>query len=218
MRAPVHTFAPTMPNITLHRVTLSGHSHRVETFLHLLGLPYTPVDVDLLQGAHRQPAFLALNPFGEVPVLQDGDLTLADSNAILLYLAARYGGPRWHVTDPTVAARVQRWLSVAAGELRFGPALARLAVLFDKPLDLAPLIERSHVLLGRMERHLAERPFLAGDEVTLADLANYAYTARAPEGHVSLADYPSVRAWLARIEALPGFLPFPVMPVGLNAA
>ena len=218
MRGPIHPSFMDMPNLTLHRVTLSGHSHRVETFLNLLGLPYTAVDVDLLHGAHRQPAFLQLNPFGEVPVLQDGDLTLADSNAILVYLAARYGGPRWHVTDPAVVARVQRWLSVAAGELRFGPGLARVAVLFKTPLDLAPLIERSHALLGLMAQHLAERPFLAGDEVTIADLANYAYSARAPEGHVSLADYPNVRAWHARIEALPGFLPFPVMPVGLNAA
>ena len=218
MRGPIHPSLTDMPNITLHRVTLSGHSHRVETFLHLLGLPYTAVDVDLLHGGHKSPEFLELNPFGEVPVLQDGDLTLADSNAILVYLAMRYGGPRWHVTDPVAAARVQRWLSVAAGELRYGPGLARVSVLFRKPMDLAPLIERARVLLGLMERQLARQPFLAGDEATLADIANYAYSARAPEGNVSLADYPNVRAWHARIEALPGFLPFPVMPVGLNAA
>jgi glutathione S-transferase len=218
IRGPTHPTLITMPNITLHRLTLSGHSHRVETFLHLLELPYTAVDVDLLGGANRAAGFLAMNPFGQVPVLQDDDLTLADSNAILVYLSMRYGGPRWQVTDPVVAARVQRWLSVAAGELRYGPGSARVAVLFRKPLDLAPLIAQSHTLLGLMERQLADHAFLAGDELTIADLANYGYSARAPEGNVSLADYPNVRAWHARIEALPGFLPFPVTPVGLNAA
>lgn len=206
-----------MTPLTLHRMTLSGHSHRVEAFLHLLGLPYTAVDVDLLAGAHKTPAFLSLNAFGQVPVLQDGGLTLADSNAILVYLAARYGGPRWHLTDPVAAARIQRWLSVAAGELLHGAGLARIAVLFRRDIDTAPLIARAHTLLGLMERTLGETPFLAGADATIADLANYGYTARAPEGNVALAGYPNVRAWLSRVEALPGFLPFPVSRVGLDA-
>ena len=206
-----------MTSLTLHRMTLSGHSHRAEAFLHLLGLPYKGVDVDLLAGAHKTPAFLSLNPFGQVPVLQDGDVTLADSNAILVYLAARYGGPRWHVTEPVAAARIQRWLSVASGELLHGAGLARIAVLFKRDMDTAPLIARAHALLGLMEGTLGQTPFLAGANATIADLANYGYTARAPEGNVALADYPNVRAWLGRVEALPGFLPFPVTPVGLNA-
>ncbi|MCY1560191.1 hypothetical protein D9M68_973020 [compost metagenome] len=68
-----------------------------------------------------------------------------------------------------------------------------------------------------MERHLASHSWLAGDARTLADLANYAYVARAPEGGVSLQDHPKVRAWLERVEALPRFVPFPRMPVGLAA-
>lgn len=203
--------------ITLHRMTLSGHSHRVETFLHLLELPYTAVDVDLRQGAQKAPGFLAMNPFGQVPVLQDGDVTLADSNAILVYLAMRYGGTRWHVTDPVAAARIQRWLSVAAGELRYSAGLARAAVLFHRTVDTAPLIARAHDLFGLMEQTLGQTPFLTGPEATIADLANYAYTARAPEGNISLTNYPSVRAWLARVEALPRFLPFPASPAGLQA-
>jgi len=206
-----------MPALTLHRMTLSGHSHRVETFLHLLGLPYTGVDVDLRNGAQKTPAFLAMNPFGQVPVLQDGEVTLADSNAILVYLAMRHGGPRWHSTDPVAAARVQRWLSVSAGELVQGAGLARAAVLFQRPLDTAPLIARAHGLLALMEQSLGHAPFLTGPEVTIADIANYGYTARAPEGNIALTNYPNVRAWLSRVEALPGFLPFPVSPVGLNA-
>jgi glutathione S-transferase len=206
-----------MSTLTLHRMALSGHSHRAEAFLHLLGLAYTAVDVDLRAGAHKSPAFLSMNPFGQVPVLQDGDVTLADSNAILVYLAMRYGGPRWHSTDPVATARVQRWLSVAAGELAQGAALARVAVLFQRPVDTAPLITRAHGLLALMEQALGQAPFLTGSQATIADIANYAYTARAPEGNIALTNYPNVRAWLARVEALPGFLPFPVSPVGLNA-
>lgn len=206
-----------MPDITLHRLTLSGHSHRVEAFLHLLDLPHRTVDVDVLKGAHKQPDFLALNPFGQVPVLQDGDLVLSDSNAILVYLAARYGAPRWLPADPAHAARIQRWLSVAAGELAHGAGAARVAVLFKRDIDTAPLIARANALLTLMERHLAESSFLAGDEASIADLAVYGYTARAPEGRVSLVPYPTVRAWLARVEALPRFLPFVKSPVGLPA-
>lgn len=207
-----------MTAITLHRFTLSGHSHRVETFLHLLGLPYTAVDVDLPRGAHKQPDFLALNPFGQVPVLQDGDLVLSDSNAILVYLAMRYGGPHWHVTDPATAAQVQRWLSVAAGELAHGVAASRVVSLFRRDDDCTALIARGHALMALLEGHLARRPWLAGDAPSIADLALYGYTARAPEGRVALTDYPSVRTWLARVEALPGFLAFPSTPVGLQAA
>ena len=206
-----------MPTLTLHRMALSGHSHRVETFLHLLQLPHTAVDVDLRGGAHKAPAFLAMNPFGQVPVLQDGDLTLADSNAILVYLAMRYGPAHWYPTDPVGAARVQRWLSVAAGELAHGAASARGAVLFQRPVDTAPLIARAHALLALMEQALGMAPFLTGEQPTIADIANYSYTARAPEGNISLENYPKVRGWLVRMEALPGFLPFASTRVGLTA-
>ena len=206
-----------MPTLTLHRMALSGHSHRVETFLHLLQLPYTAVEVDLRGGAHKAPAFLAMNPFGQVPVLQDGDLTLGDSNAILVYLAMRYGPAHWYPTDPVGAGRVQRWLSVAAGELAHSAALARGAVLFQRPVDTAPLIARAHALLALMEQALGTAPFLTGEQPTIADIANYSYTARAPEGNISLENYPKVRGWLVRMEALPGFLPFASTRVGLNA-
>lgn len=206
-----------MPDITLHRLTLSGHSHRVEAFLHLLDLPHRTVDVDVLKGEQKRPDFLALNPFGQLPVLQDGDVTLSDSNAILVYLAGRYGGPRWQPADPVHAARIQRWLSVAAGELAHGAGAARVAVLFKRDVDTAPLIARANALLALMERHLAESPFLVGTEASIADLALYGYTARAPEGNVSLEPYPAVRRWLARVEALPRFLPFMKTPVGLPA-
>jgi glutathione S-transferase len=201
--------------IQLHRFALSGHCHRVELFLSLLGLQHELVDVDLAKKEHKSPAFLAMNPFGQVPVLQDGDVTLADSNAILVYLEAKYAPGRWMPRDPLGAARVQRWFSVAAGPLAFGAAAARAVKVFGRSDDCTPMITRANQQLQVMESELAKQPWLAGREPTLADVANYSYIARAPEGNVSLVPYPNVRAWLARVEALPGFVPMPKSDVGL---
>jgi glutathione S-transferase len=203
--------------LQLLRHSLSGHSHRVELMLALLDLPYVLVDIDLLAGAHKSADFLAMNGFGQVPVLRDGDTTIADSNAILVYLASRYGDERWLPRSPVAAASVQRWLSVAAGQIAGGPAAARLVTVFGAPLPAAELIARSHALLGVMDRHLERTPFLAADHATIADVAGYTYVAHAPEGGVSLADYPNVRAWLARVEALPRFVPMTKSSVGLCA-
>jgi glutathione S-transferase len=208
---------PSKP-IRLYRHRLSGHSHRVELLLSLLHLPTELVDVDLMQGAHKQPSFLKLNAFGQVPVLDDSGTVIADSNAILVYLARTYGGASWLPSDAIGEAAVQRWLSVAAGQVAFGPAAARLVTVFGAKLDPAPLIARAHALLAVMQTELAERPFLAAAVPTIADVACYTYIAHAPEGNVSLADYPNVRAWLGRIEALPGFVPMQSTHIGLAAA
>lgn len=119
-----------MPNpIRLHRHALSGHAHRVQLMLSLLGLPCEMVDVDLAAGVHKTPDFLARNAFGQVPMIEDGELTLADSNAILVYLALTHDAARrWLPADARTQAEVQRWLSADAGPLAAGPAAARVAV------------------------------------------------------------------------------------------
>ncbi|GAB7529177.1 glutathione S-transferase [Pseudomonas sp. 3A(2025)] len=205
------------PAIKLYRHPLSGHSHRVELLLSLLQLPTELVFVDLAKGEHKQPAFLAINAFGQVPVIDDNGLILSDSNAILVYLAKKYGDAQWQADEPEAAARVQRWLSVAAGQTAYGPAAARLITVFGAALNAEDVIARSHALLKVLDSELAASPFLAGDTVSIADVANYTYIAHAPEGNVSLQDYPNVRAWLQRIEALPGFVPMPRTAVGLQA-
>jgi glutathione S-transferase len=195
--------------IKLHRHPLSGHCHRVELLLSLLDLPYQTIDVDLLAGAHKKADFLALNVFGQVPVIEDDGLVVADSNAILVYLATRYDDGRWLPRAPGQAAEVQRWLSVAAGPLAHGPGAARLGVVFGAKVNMEDCAARAHALFATMEKVLGGRPFLTGSGPTIADLALYAYTARAPEGKIPLGDYPSLRSWLARIEALPRFVPMP---------
>ncbi|MBB2167444.1 glutathione S-transferase [Gluconacetobacter aggeris] len=189
----------------LYGMPLSGHVHRVQLLLSMLGIDYR---FEIVSGP--TPELLRLNPLGQIPILCDGDLVLADSNAILVYLAKAYGaGTLWLPDDPVGAARVQRWLSIAAGELRQGPAAARMVALWQRSGEPADACVRAERLLAFMDAHLGDRTFLAARHPTIADLACYGYVAHAPEGHVSLEPYPNVRAWLLRVEVLPGFLPMP---------
>lgn len=205
--------------LTFYSYPLSGHAHRVALMLSLLDVPHRTVDVDLRGGEQKRPEFLALNAFGQVPVIDDDGIVVADSTAILVYLAKRYGGEAWLPVEPEPAAAVQRWLSVASGPLAAGPAAARMVTLFGAPYDVQATLARAHALLAVMETELGSGGgFLAGSAPTIADVACYAYVAHAPEGNVSLADYPQVRAWLARIENLPRFVPMASSPVGLAAA
>ena len=193
-------------SIKLYRHELSGHAHRVETFLSILQKDYELVNVDLMAGEQRTEAFLKLNPLGQVPVLVDGEVTRGDSTAVLGCLG-RKEGQEWLPRDALGQARVQRWLSVASGEVAAGPGAARLVKLFGAPLDHEAAVTKAHKLLGTLESHLSEHKFLAADEPTIADLAVYTYVAHAPEGGVSLQNYPQVRAWISRVEALANFVP-----------
>jgi glutathione S-transferase len=204
--------------LRLHRHPLSGHAHRIQLFLSLLDLPFEMIDVDLLAGVHKQPAFLAKNPFGQVPVLEDGETVIYDSNAILVYLAIRYADSSWLPRDPVGAARVQQWLSLAAGQIASGPATARLITVFRAPLDQERASTIAHNLFKVLDAELTDRSFALGDQPTIADVAAYSYIAHAPEGGVSLEPYSSLRAWLNRIEALPRFVPMQETRAGLRAA
>lgn len=207
-----------MSTLKLYRHPLSGHAHRAELFISLLGLNADIIDVDLMKGEQKQPEFLKKNIFGQVPVLEDGDVTIADSNAILVYLASQYDHEHsWLPIEPAKAAEVQRFLSVAQGPVANGPATARLINLFGAKLDHARALNTAHDVLSLLDIHLEDHTWLADDHPTIADIANYSYIAHAPEGDVSLQQYPNVKAWLARIEALPGFIPMQNSAVGLAA-
>jgi len=162
--------------IRLYRHKLSGHAHRAELFLSLLGLPFERVDIDLAASAHS-----------------------------------------WLPRDPEGAAAVQRWLSVAAGQIAYGPAAARLVNVFGAKLDHERAKTIAHNLFKLLDAHLEGRQFLVGGNPTIADVAGYSYTAHAPEGDVSLQPYPPIQAWLQRIEQLAGFVPMTKTPVGLAA-
>lgn len=207
-----------MPNtIRIHSFPLSGHAHRAVLFASLAGIKHEVIDVDLPGGAHKSKTFLSMNPAGQVPVLEDGDVVVSDSNAILVYLARKYA-PSYLPSDPVREAEVQKFLTLAAGEVAFGPAAARLITVFNAPLD----VEFTHTIaakvLGKLESHLEGRDWLVGDGPTIADVAIYSYTAHAPEGGVSLEPYANVRRLLSNVEGLEGFVPMPRTAVGLNAA
>ena len=192
----------------LHWHPLSGHSHRAQLMLSLLGLQYDLIEVDLMSGAQKAAAFVQISPFGQVPVLESEGEVIVDSNAILVFLATRHDGlGQWYPRDPVGAAKVQRWLSIAAGKLATGPMTARLANVFGLPVDKTKAQDSAHTLFSVMEAELARGPFLVGHHPTVADVALYTYTAHAPEGGIALDPYPAIRAWIGRIEGLPGFVP-----------
>lgn len=199
--------------IRLYRFALSGHAHRAQLMLSLLGLAHELIDVDLLAGEQKTPAFLARNPFGQVPVIEDGEVTLGDSNAILVYLALTYDpSRRWLPESPLQQAQVQRWLGLAAGPLAFGAAVVRAAAVFKRPLDPQRLV-LARTWFDRVEEHLNGREWLVGDAPTIADVAMYSYTAHVPEGGLPLEPWPRVQAWLQRVEALPGFVGMQRSPI-----
>ncbi|MGI9478171.1 MAG: glutathione S-transferase family protein [Hyphomicrobiaceae bacterium] len=200
----------------IHSFPLSGHSHRVELFANLAGIAHEVVNVDLAAGVQKRPAFLALNPAGQVPVIEDGDVVISDANAILVYLARKYA-PAYLPREPVLEAEVQKFLTLAAGEIAFGPAAARLINVFNAPLDANAAKATAAKVLGKLEAHMERRNFLVGEAPTIADIAIYSYTAHAPEGDVSLQPYPNVRRLLANIEALDGFVAMPTTKVGLAA-
>jgi glutathione S-transferase len=200
------------PQITVYGSEYSGHAHRVALLLRMLEIQFRYVAV--AREARRAPEFLRLNPLGQVPVLQDGPIVIADSHAILVYLVRRYApGSQWLPEEALAAARVQRWLSIAAGELSHGPAFARRIAQWGGPGDRQQALETGRQLFRFMDAHLADSPYLAAAHPTLADLACYSYTAHAPEGGLSLQPYAAIRDWLSRIEALPHFEPMPRSPL-----
>lgn len=194
--------------IKLYDFPLSGHAHRARLFLSLLRVPHRIVNVDLRKGEHKTAEFLARNFLGQVPVLEDDNITVRDSNAILVYLANKFA-PEWNPTDPAAAAEVQAWLTTASKEIVSTVGAARLVTVFKAQHDHGQLIDQSHALLRQLDKHLEDREWLAIDRPTIADVSAYSYLSVAPEGGVELGAYPNVRDWLKRIEALQGFVAMP---------
>ncbi|MEZ9460808.1 glutathione S-transferase family protein [Vibrio splendidus] len=202
--------------IRIHSFPLSGHAHRVELFVSIANIKHEIVYVDLPSGEHKKEPFLTLNPLGQVPVIEDNDIVISDSNAILVYLARRYA-PDFLPSDPMLEAEVQKFLTLAAGEIAFGPAAARLITVFGAPFDAQFCQIVAEKALTKLDTLLANKDFLVGGRPTIADIAVYSYVAHAPEGNVSLDKYPNVLRLLSNIENLDGFKAMPRTAVGLYA-
>ncbi|MBF5054747.1 glutathione S-transferase [Alcanivorax sp. 521-1] len=193
----------------LYDMELSGNCYKVRLFAALVGIELELVPVDLAAGEHKQSPFIDLNPWAQVPVLEDGDVLLRDSQAILVYLARRYGGHQWWPDSAAHQGEVMQWLSTAANEIHAGPNVARLIDKFGYPLDKARALAVSDRVLPLIERHLSEHRWLALGRPTLAECAVFPYIALSWEGGVSLEPYPAIRAWIERIKNLPGYVAMP---------
>ena len=195
--------------ITLYGHEISGNSYKARLLLSLLNLEYEWVRVDLMKGEHKSPEYLAKNPFGQVPFLVDGEVQLADAQAILVYLGREYGGEQWLPLDALSLAQITRWLSTAAGEVRQGPENARLYHLFGAGtnINIERATQKSEFILTQLDQHLSDRTWLEFDHPTIADVAIYPYIALARDGKIDLDAYPHVLSWIERVKQLPGYIP-----------
>ena len=191
--------------ITLYGGPLSGNAYKVRLLLNLLGLEFEETVVNLQTRENQADSFLALNPRGQIPTLVDGEVTIWDSQAILVYLARRYG-EAWLPVEPAAMAETMQWLAVAENELLFGLARARAVKFFGRDFDLASCQAYGHAGLKVLEQRLAEHRWLAAGKPTIADIACMPYAALSYMGDIPLDDYPAVRAWIDRVRALPGFI------------
>lgn len=179
----------------------SGNCQKIRWVADHLGIPYRWIELDIMKGESRTPAFLALNPAGQVPtVVLDGGRPLAQSNAVILHLAA---DSDLIPTEAYDRARMLEWMFWEQYSHEPYVAVARFQVKYQgrSVADLEPrIVERGKAALQRLEDGLAETPFLVGARPTLADVALVAYTRTAEEGGFRLADYPKVQAWIRRVE------------------
>jgi glutathione S-transferase len=198
--------------ITLYDYELSAECYQVRLLLAVLGLEYRLVPVDIHPGeGHRQPEFLDLNPLAEVPVLVDGDVTLTEVQAMLVWLAATYDGTaQWFPQQPAPMAAVLQWLGIA-GRLGASAGVARMALAKTEDVVLEPLQAEAHRLLRVIDEHLwfAERRcedwLLPLAHPTIADLACFPHLALSEEAGISRLAYPAIRRWLDRVRRIAGF-------------
>jgi glutathione S-transferase len=193
----------------LYDLELSGNCYKVRLFAALAKIPLEIVPVDFLSGAHKKSPLVELNPKGEIPILQDGETVLSDSQAILVYLAKKYAGEAWLPNEPAHMASVIAWLSTAANEVQNGLSAARLVDKFGYQIDKADTLARSARILPIIDTHLASNAWLAMGRPTIADCAVFPYVALCPEGGVDLSGYKHIAQWMQRIKALPNFIGMP---------
>ncbi|TCK08661.1 glutathione S-transferase family protein [Marinobacterium mangrovicola] len=193
----------------LYDLELSGNCYKVRLLAALIGVELDIKPVDFLDGAHKRSPVIDLNPFGELPVLVDGEVVLRDSQAILVYLARQYGGHQWWPDGAAQQGEVMQWLSTAANEIFNGPNAARLVDKFGSALDKERALAVSAHILPLLEQHLQRNEWLALDRPTIADLAVFPYVALGWEGGLTLENYPAIQDWIGRIKQLPGYIDMP---------
>jgi glutathione S-transferase len=207
-----------MTEIVLYNYDLDENCYKVRIALSMLGISYRTVAVNTFPGReHKTPAFLARNPLGSLPVIEDGDITLFGAEAILSHLAASHDSARtWLPIGGADFAGVMQWLMYSAGELAVASS-ARAHALFDAPGDETALRAGAREALRVMDDHVTARGFagcgwFAGNGPTIADIALFPAFALSRDFGVDHDEYPALRRWARRFRALPGFLTMPGIP------
>lgn len=198
----------------LYDYILSPSCYKVRLLAALTGTELSLRSVDFHPGEeHRGPELMALNPAGSIPILEDGELILTDSSAILVYIAGRHA-PEWMGDgSPAANARITQWLAFSS-RLTASLGGARLCEMLLRPGDLGALQKAGILALRELEAALFEQNlrgmrFLVSDRPTVADIACFPYVALAPDGSVSLDPYPNIREWMRALRALDGFIEMP---------
>jgi glutathione S-transferase len=194
--------------LTLYDYLPSQNGWKVRQILQHLVIPYRTKILSIFEGEGQEPDYLAVNPMGAVPaiVLEDGR-SLAESNAILFHLAR---DSYLLSDDPFIQSKTLQWLSFEADYIQTTLGSVRYWGLTKKLVQRPPELVQSRQDVGRaalaaLERELGERPFLV-DGYSIADISVYAYAHLAEDADVSLAPYPNVRGWMARVKEQPGHL------------
>ena len=190
----------------LYMTPSSGNAYKPRLLLEMLKVPYEKAILDSQNKEHKQPAYLKINPRGQVPALEDEGSVFWDSTACLVYIARKHGGEKWLPTDAAGLAEVMQWLAFSNNELHYGLQWGRGVVNKIKTGSLEEYQGYGNKGLAILEGRLKTNDWLALGRPTIADLACYPYVAVSPEGGFKLEAYPAVQSWLTRVEALPGWV------------
>ncbi|SFJ10563.1 glutathione S-transferase family protein [Celeribacter neptunius] len=201
----------------LHNYDLFEDCYRVRLLASCTNQALELVNVDAFPGAEeKSPAYLELNPLGRLPILQDGDLTLRDLSAILIYLAEKDSEQRFLPKDPAARARMFDWLGFACRDLALA-AEARAVALLDAPGDVASLRAKVRELFRVLDDHLTRQAlkgegFVAGATPSLADLALFPAFALSRDFNLDHDEFPQLRLWARRMRQIEGFITMPGIP------
>lgn len=195
--------------IKLYNIAKSGNCHKIRLLLSFLGLEYTVQNLDIATGEQHRATYRQLNPFAQAPVLDDDGVVIRDSQAILVYLASKYGGGQWWPESCEQLAQVTAWLSTAANEITHGPALLRAYYLIGREINLKAAQKITDKVLAIIQEHLIKHQWLANNRFSIADISVYPYLALAHQGKVDIDQYPNIRAWCTRFESQPNYISMP---------
>jgi glutathione S-transferase len=192
--------------LRLYGTVPSINTYKVRLLLGILELPYELVVIDMYGGEHKREPFLTLNPFGQMPAMQDGKFTIADSHACLVYIARKYDAECiWLPSDAESEAKVAEWLAKSANEVHQGPWMKRAKIRRPDAIKLpdAEIDARCDHILRIMDAHLSHRRWLALEHATIADISCFAPISMLKVSGYDMGRWPHVTRWLGDVRALP---------------